>query len=138
MKTQKLLVIAAIVCLLVGTSGPAQAEPGDAAAIIADFCETIADDAVETVQKLGDAEEDLGKCAEDFSDCRDGGLIGDGDPLVECLSDGLSCSGRANGDKVEACFAYKDEFADAYERALRSARFKDVEDRVQNFFNSQS
>ncbi len=139
MKTQKLIVIAAIVCLLVGASGPAQAGPRqDAAEIIADFCETVRNDAEETGTKLADADESLGKCVDDFGDCRDGGLIGDGDPLVECLSDGLGCAARASGENVQACLEYQEEFADAYERALRAARFKDVEDRVQGFFNSRT
>ncbi len=139
MKTQKLIVIAAIVCLLVGASGPAQAQSPseDAREIIADFCETIRDDAEETQRKLRDADEDLEKCADDFGDCRDGGLIGDGDPLVECLGDGLGCAGRAATDGAEACLEYQEEFEDAYERALRAARFEDVEDEVQDFFNSR-
>ncbi len=142
MKTQKLIVIAAIVCLMVGASGPAQAQSRedreDVLEIIADFCETVRDDAEETRFKLEDADADLNKCVEDFGDCRDGGLIGDGDPLVECLSEGLGCAGRAATDNVEACIEYKEEFADAYERALRAARFQDVEDEVQDFFNSRT
>jgi hypothetical protein len=122
---------------MVGASGPAQAKRGDAREIIADFCETVRDDAEETRFKLEDADADLNKCVEDFGDCRDGGLIGDGDPLVECLSEGLGCAGRAATDSVEACLEYQEEFADAYERALRAARFEDVEDEVQDFFNSR-
>jgi hypothetical protein len=156
MKTQKLIVIAAIVCLMVGASGPAQAKRGedrvgasgpaqakggedreDVLEIIADFCETVRNDAEETRVKLVDADDDLEKCDDDFDECRDGGLIGDGDPLVECLSEGLGCAGRAATDNVEACIEYKEEFADAYERALRAARFQDVEDEVQDFFSSR-
>jgi hypothetical protein len=87
---------------------------------------------------VGDADEDLDKCVEDFGDCRDSGLIGDGDPLVDCLSGGLGCAGRAANDRVEACIEYQEEFSDAYERALRAARFKEVEGEVQDFFNSRT
>ena len=94
MKTQKMIVIAAIVCLMVGASGPAQALSQEAREIIGDFCEKIREDAEETGDKLTDADESLGRCVNDFADCREGGGIGDGDPLVECLSDGLGCAGR--------------------------------------------
>jgi hypothetical protein len=138
MKTQKLIIIAAIVCLMVGASGPAQALSQEAREIIRDFCEVIKDDAEETGDKLTDADESLNRCVDDFRDCRDGGRIGDGDPLVECLSDGLGCSGRATGERVEACLEYQEEFSKAYERALREARFGDVEDEVQEFFSTRT
>ncbi len=140
MKTQKLIVIAAIVCLMVGASGPAQALSQEAREIIRDFCEVIRDDAEETGDKLTDADESLNRCVDNFRDCRDGGRIGDGDPLVECLSDGLGCAGRATGEKVEACLEYQEEFSKAYARALREARFGggDVEDEIQDFFSSRT
>jgi hypothetical protein len=140
MRLQKLLISAATAFCLVGASGPAQAQRGseDAREIIADFCETVRNDAEETARKMEDAEDDLDECVEDFGQCRDGGRIGDGDPLVECLDEGLSCTARKATDKVEACIEFQEEFADSYERALRAARFEDVEDEVQGFFNSQS
>jgi len=140
MRFQKLLISAATAFCLVGASGPAQAQvaSSDARFIIEDFCETVSNDAEETEKKLEDAETDLDQCVEEFRFCRDDGLIGDGDPLVECLSEGLSCAGRAGTDRVEACVEFQEEFADSYERALRAARFEDVEDEVQDFFNSRS
>ncbi len=135
MRINGLLLGTVIACLMVGASGPAQAPARD---IIEDFCSTVQDDAVDTLEKLGNAAGDLAGCTEDFGDCRNGGRIGDGDPLVECLSDGLSCAARAATENVEACLEYQEEFADAYERKLRAARFEDVEDEVQDFFNSQS
>ena len=54
MKTQKLIVIAAIVCLLtVFVSGPAYAQDrAEAAAIWAEFCEEIDNDAEKALRDL--------------------------------------------------------------------------------------
>ncbi len=124
---------------MVGASGLAQAQSPeeDARTIIAEFCETIADDAEEAQDRLADVVEDQEECVDDFRDCRDGGLFGN-DPLVECLSDGIECSARAAEDKAQACGEYKEDFSDAYEQALRQARRKDVEDDVQDFFNNRT
>ena len=141
MKTQKLLVIAAIVCLLVGASGPAQAqlEESEVAEIIADFCETVSSEAADAAEKLENAADDLAECTDDFFDCRDGGLFGN-DPLVECLGKGINCAARSAEDKAQACGEFTTDLADAYERALRQARREGqrVEDRVQDFFNQPS
>jgi hypothetical protein len=140
MKFQKLFVIAAIVCLLVGASGPAQAGPRqDAREIIADFCETVSSEAADAAEKLGNAAEDLAECVDDFGECRDGGLFGN-DPLVECLDKGINCASRSAEDKAQACGEFVTDFGDAYERALRQARRQGqrVEDLVQDFFNDQS
>ena len=120
---------------MLGASGPAQAQT-ETEDIIADFCETIADDAEETVDKLADVVEDLGRCVENFSECRGGRGLGN-DPLVDCIASGIECSGRAAGDKAEACGEYTQELADAYERALREARREGVENEVQDFFNTR-
>jgi len=118
---------------LVGASGPAQA--GEARDIIADFCETVANEAVDALEKLGNAAGDLAECTEEFGDCRDGGLFGN-DPLVECLADGIECTARAAEDKAQACGEFVTDFEKAYERALRQSRREGVEDKVQDFFNS--
>ena len=96
MKILKMLIIAVTVCLLVGASGPAQAQRPrqDAAEIIADFCEAVSSEAGDTIEKLGNAAGDLAECTEEFGDCRDGGLFGN-DPLVECLAKGIECTARA-------------------------------------------
>ena len=135
MRINGLLLSTVIACLMMGAS--ASANPHDAGEIIADFCETVAEDAADAIERLGNAVEDLAECPEDFGDCRDGGLFGN-DPLVECLADGIECSARAAEDKAEACGEFQTDFADAYERALRQARQEGVEDRVQDFFNEQS
>ncbi len=139
MRINGILLATVIACLMMGASGPAQAQiRQNAAEVIADFCETVVDDSADALEKLGNAAGDLAECTEDFGDCRDGGRIGDGDPLVECLADGIECTARAAEDKAQACGEFQTDFADAYERALREARFEDVEARVQVFFNSQS
>jgi hypothetical protein len=133
MKLWKLLITALTVGALVGAFGPAQAQTRD---IIEEFCETVTDDAGETLGRLADATESLARCVDDFGDCRHGGLFGN-DPLIECLADGIECTARAAGEKAEACGEFKEDFADAYERALRQSRREDVEDDVQEFFNNQ-
>jgi len=137
MKFLKMLIIAVTVCLLVGASGPAQAQAGETREIIADFCETVADEAADALEKLGNAAGDLAECTEEFGDCRDGGLFGN-DPLVECLADGIECSARAAEDKAQACGEFRTDFAENYEDALRQARRENVENRVQDFFNEPS
>ena len=139
MKTQKLLVIAAIVCLLVGASGPAQAqlEESEVAEIIADFCETVSSEAADAAEKLENAAEDLAECVDDFADCRGGRGLGN-DPLVECLGKGVNCAARSAEDKAQACGEFVTDFGDARERALRQARRQGVEDEVQDFFNTRT
>jgi hypothetical protein len=135
MRINGLLLGTVIACLMMGAS--ASASPQDAAEIIADFCESVADDAADAIEKLGNAAGDLAECPADFVDCRDGGLFGN-DPLVECLADGIECSARAAEDKAQACGEFHTDFADAYERGLRQSRREGVENRVQDFFNEQS
>ena len=135
MRINGLLLSTVIACLMMGAS--ASANPGDAREIIADFCETVADDSADALEKLGNAAGDLAECTEEFGDCRDGGLFGN-DPLIECLAEGIECSARASEDKAQACGEFRTDFADAHERALRQARRENVENRVQDFFNEQS
>ena len=135
MRINGLLLGAVIACLMMGAS--ASASPQDAAEIIADFCEAVAEEAADALEKLGNAAGDLAECPADFADCRDGGLFGN-DPLVECLAKGIECTARAGEDKVQACGEFHTDFADAYEDALRQARRENVENRVQDFFNEPS
>ena len=137
MRINGLMLGTVIACLMMGAS--ASANPGDAREIIVDFCETVAEEAADTIEKLGNAAGDLAGCPGDFVDCRDGGLFGN-DPLVECLAEGIECTARAAEDKAQACGEFQTDFADAYERALRQARREGrrVENLVQDFFNGQS
>ena len=135
MRINGLLLGTVIACLMMGAS--ASANPGDAREIIVDFCETVAEEAGDTIEKLGNAVGDLAECPGEFADCRDGGLFGN-DPLVECLAKGIECTARAGEDKVQACAEFTTALGDAYEDALRQARRENVEDRVQDFFNDPS
>jgi len=135
MRINGLMLGTVIACLMMGAS--ASANPGDAREIIVDFCETVAEEAADTIEKLGNAAGDLAGCPGDFVDCRDGGLFGN-DPLVECLADGIECSARAAEDKAQACGEFRTDFAENYEDALRQARRENVENRVQDFFNEPS
>ena len=58
--------------------------------------------------------------------------------MVECLSDGLSCTARASEDAVEACSQFRENFSETHNRALRNARREDVENDVQDFFGTRS
>ena len=136
MRINGILLATVIACLMMGASASASPRQ-DAAEIIADFCETVANDAADAIEKLGNAAGDLAECTEEFGDCRDHGLFGN-DPLVECLADGIECTARAAEDKAQACGEFHTDFADAYERALRQSRREGVEDRVQDFFNEPS
>lgn len=135
MRINGLLLGTAIACLMVGASGAAQAQ--EAREVVVDFCETVADDAADALEKLENSAEDLAECPEEFGECRDGGLFGN-DPLVECLAEGLECTARSTEDKAQACGEFRTDLADASERALRQARREGVEDQVQDFFNTQS
>jgi hypothetical protein len=137
MKTQKLLVIAAIVCLLaVFVSGSAYAQPPLPRIIVA-FCQEVDGLALEAGDELGEATRDLAECIDEFQDCRGGRGIGN-DPLVECLNDGNRCTSRANNEQQRACDEFRVEFKDAYNDALRQARFNGVGDKFEDFFDTRS
>ena len=137
MRINGLLLSAAVVILTVGASGAAHANDDSAEEIIEEFCESVDDDAEDAESKLDEAADDLNDCRQNFRQCRDGGLFQD-DPVVECLSDGLSCAARANEDAVEACSQFRENFSEAYNQALRQGRFEDVEDVIQGFFGTRS
>lgn len=122
--------------LAVFIPGPASAD--DAETIIGEFCQETNRFADEAVDELNNAASDLQECRRDFSDCRDGDFIGDDDPLVQCLSRGLTCTGRVVEDRGEACEEFALEFRGSYSDALAQARLNEVEDQVQQFFNTQS
>ena len=125
MKTQKLIVIAAIVCLLaVFVSGPAYAQ-GGLPKIIAEFCEEIDKDAEKANDDLDKANENRGECREDFVDCRTGGGLGTANSLFECLEASSTCTKRAIEDKLKACSEFSEDLEDAYEDATRLTSRKD-------------
>lgn len=132
MKTQKLIVIAAIVCLLaVFLAGPAYAQD-EAEEIWAEFCEEIEHDADKALEDLADANDDLAECLPDFRECRTGEGFGRADSLVECLDEGNTCTSRANDDKEKACSEFAEDLEDAWKDAMRQADLNDVEDEFED------
>ena len=118
MKIQKLLVIAASVCLLaVFVSGPAYAR--SPLEIAQEFCDEVDDAAEEATEELAEAAGDLQECREDVQDCS-GGFI-NREP-VECIRDFNQCVDRAYEDAAQACRAFQRRLEDAYDDALRRAR----------------
>lgn len=136
MRIEKLFGVLVLACVL-GAFASGSASADGAETIIAEFCQDanrLADDAED---ELFNANDDLRECRRDFSDCRDGGL-GNDDPLVQCLSRGLSCTSRGLEDRGEACDEFARELRDSYSDALENARRNDVEEEVQEFFYTES
>ena len=137
MKFQKLIVIAASLCLLaVFVTGPAYAQDRiEAMEIWDEFCEEIVNDAEKAFRDLADANDDLDKCFPDFVDCRTGEGFGRADSLVDCLADGNTCTSRANEDEAKACSEFAEDLEDAWKDALRRADIKDVEGALERYLN---
>ena len=137
MRTRSILEIMVLAfAVAVFAAGPASAETAEE--IIAEFCEESANLAEDSSDELQNARNDIRECRRDYSDCRGGELIGDDDPLIQCLSQGLTCLSRGFEDRADACAEHGREFKDAYNDALSKARRSDVENEVQLFFNIDS
>ncbi len=123
MKTLKLNVIAASVCLLaVFISGPAQAQE---VGIIADYCAEIEQNVADTLEELRAASRDLEECSDDFNACLSGrGLF---DDPVDCIQDSRRCNRFGENGQRQACHAFVLEFGNDTRRAMRSAERQDVE-----------
>jgi len=135
MKTQKLLVIAASVCLLAFfLAGAAQAQ--DLGEIIVDYCEDVAHDATEAIDELSEARADLEECSYEFFQCLDG--LGPPDP-VDCAGEVAVCQKRGLRDEIQACNEFLQEFKRNTKRAETRAKIKDVkEEFVAWFFSAES
>jgi sugar-specific transcriptional regulator TrmB len=124
MKTQKLIVIAAIVCLLaVFISGSAYAQ---AAEIIAEYLEEFQENSNETLRELENISRDLRQCFDEFEDCTDS--FGRDKTLVECLSDFIPCTREESTDKQRTCTQFLREFRGDFRRSSRDARRAGVEE----------
>jgi hypothetical protein len=126
MKTQKLLVIVASVCLmafLISGSAYAQARP-----IIANYLAEFQENSGETLRDLDEVSDDLRECYRDFDDCSSGRSQG----LVQCLGDFVPCVSRESRDKDQTCTSFLREFRGDYRRASRDARRAGVEENFQN------
>ena len=135
MKTQKLLVIAASVCLLVVFfSGSAYAQ-GPLAPIKSEFCTTVAALSVDAAAKLVEATDDVADCLVEFKDCRTG-LIGR--DFENCISEYNRCNRHGNRDQEEVCSDFSEDFGAAYEEALRQSGFLNLEFRFLRWSNTKA
>ena len=135
MKTQKLLVIAASVCLLVVfVSGSAYAQ-GPLAPIKSEFCTTVAALSVDAAAKLVEATADVVDCLVEFEDCR-GGFAGR--DLENCISEYNRCNRHGNRDQEEVCSDFSEDFGALYEEALRQSGFLNLEFRFLRWSNTNA
>ena len=132
MKIQKLLVIAAIVCLLaVFVSGSAYAGP--LRPIKNEFCQAVAILAADATDELIEATADVADCLVEFDDCRSGRF---GRDLENCINEYNRCNRFANRDQQQACDKFREEFADIYDDTLRQSGFLNLEFRFMRWANS--
>jgi hypothetical protein len=130
MKTQKLLVIVASVCLMAFfISGSAYAQD-ELDQIIAAYLAEFQENSDETLSDLNDVSRDLRQCFDGFEDCTD--TFGEDNPLVECLSEFIPCVSRESRDKDQTCTSFLREFRGDYRRASRDARQIGMEEEFKN------
>ena len=129
MKTQKLFVIVASVCLLVVfVSGSAYAQD-DLDQIIAEYLAEYQKNLDETTRELNDITSDLRDCFDDLERCeRD---ADDGREQANCFRDFAQCLAREGRDKQGTCTDFLREFQRDYRSSSRDARRADVEDEFQ-------
>jgi hypothetical protein len=126
MKIQKLLVIAASLCLLaVFVSGSAYAQD-ELDQIIAAYLAEFTENSATTLDEVQDISRDLQQCFDRFEDCSDS--FGRENEVVECLGDFISCVRREGRDKDRECSRFLREFRGDYRRASRDARREGVEE----------
>ena len=124
MKTQKLIVIAAIVCLMaffISGSAYAQAEE-----IIDEYLGEYQENVNETLRELENTSHDLRQCFDEFEDCTD--PFGKDQELVQCLGDFIPCTREESTDKQRTCTQFLREFRGDFRRASRDARRAGVEE----------
>ena len=126
MKSQKLIVIVASVCLMAFfISGSAYAEEPDDT-IIPDYLAEYQENVNETLRELENTSRDLRQCFNKFEDCTD--PFGKDQELVQCLGDFIPCTREESIDKQRTCTQFLREFRGDFRRASRDARRADVEE----------
>ena len=119
MKYQILPVMAASICLLtVLGSGTAYADTALDDAL--DFCDDVQEAASEAGDELGEAAGDLQDCAVEFDDCQSGLFQ---NSTASCISRFIGCTDRAHEDAGQACKFFAKRMVDAFDDALRDARW---------------
>jgi hypothetical protein len=117
MKYQKLLIIAASVCLSVAfLSGPAQAQTLDD--IVDDYCAALAVTVADTNDELFDAYQQGAECIIEAQDCT--ADLGPRDSAARCLSDFSQCTKRVKAQT--ACTDFVREWQAETKIAERSAK----------------
>lgn len=135
MNYQKMLVIAASVCLLAFfVSGAAHAQVGE---IIEDYCAEVAQNVNNTQKELADASEDLEECGTDLDGCFSGQGLFD-EPPAACIQDYARCTKRGKKDQKQACSSFLNEFKSDTKGAERDSDRQDVEEEFVAWFNSDS
>ncbi len=132
MKSVKLFIIAAAVCLSVGFfSGSAQAQ---IQSIVVNYCVEVADSAVQAAEELAEGNLELLACVEEYGQCLDG-LFGD---FSRCFKDYGQCINRADSNQLRACRVLLREVAGDTRRAERKADRDDVEDEFLDWWDGNS
>jgi hypothetical protein len=131
-KSVKLFIIAAAVCLSVGFfSGSAQAQ---IQSIVVNYCVEVADSAVQAAEELAEGNLELLACVEEYGQCLDG-LFGD---FSRCFKDYGQCINRADSNQLRACRVLLREVAGDTRRAERKADRDDVEDEFLDWWDGNS
>jgi hypothetical protein len=123
MKTKKLLVIAASVCLSVAfLAGSAQAD--DLQGEVDDYCAEMDQNVENTLKELTDASADLGACSFEFTACMFGqGII---DEPSNCIRDYQRCIRFGKRNQEQGCAEFLLEWGNDTRRAEKSAKRDDI------------
>jgi hypothetical protein len=132
MKSLKLIVIAATVCLL-AVLLPISAQAQEEQEIIDDYCQEVAREADHALFEIGEATADLQDCYDEYNDCMGG--LHSSNP-VDCIRDYRRCINRGNNEQLRECRRFLKGFQRDTRRAKRKARRKDVEDEFLDWFYS--
>ncbi len=93
--------------------------------IIVDYCEEVANDTTDAIERLSNAYLDMQECTVQYQNCLIDSIFSD---PVDCLLDYLECLGRGFEDMVEACGDFGENLVDATERAVEEAAQQGIED----------
>ena len=130
MKSYKLLVIVASVCLLaVFVCGSAYAEePYDT--IIPEYLAEYQENVNETLRELDNISHDLRDCFDDLERCE--GRADNGVEVAECLGKFIPCTREESTDKQRTCTQFLRGFRGDFRRASRDARRAGVEEQFKD------
>ena len=93
--------------------------------IIVEYCEEIAQDTTDAVERLSNAYLDMQECTVQYSNCLLDSIFSD---PMDCLLDYFECLGRGLEDMGEACADFNENLVDATQRAAEEADQQGIED----------